>query len=563
MLAFALGAVFLFAGIGASSSWTANNSGPPSHVAKSLLDKAKNNPNETVRVIIQSTGGTKGAEKAFATAGGSSDGQKLNRKLGIVGAVAVEIKAKKLDKLAEISGLIVTPDSPTKAAGWQSRQLWPYESGNNKLWDWVDMQPARAAIEPAIAIVDSGVDATRLDIVGRVLTQVNLATATPNSPGDGRGHGTFVAGIAAGAADNYAGASPGAKLVSIDVMNDDGMAWTSDVIAAADWILANKATYNIRVANFSLHSSAPSSFTVDPLDKAVEKLWFGGVTVVASAGNYSLGVLGDVKYAPGNDPFVITVGAIDLAGTSNVSDDFVAPWSVYGYTYDGFRKPEIGAAGRYMVGPVPVTSTLTALLPDHITAPGYMQLSGTSFAAPIVSATVAQMLALHPEYTPDEVKGALMLTARPLTATDFPAGVGELLATKAADLTSTPPNPNLALNAFLVADPAGGSLPVFDSASWNSTVGVNASWNSASWNSASWNSASWNSASWNSASWNSASWNSASWNSVSTEDAVLDMAAEDVAMADAASGEGYVLTPEEEAAIAADPDLNPELLFGS
>ena len=106
-----------------------------------------------------------------------------------------------------------------------------------------------------------------------------------NSAGDGHGHGTFVAGLAAGAAASHAGADPTAGIVSIDVMDDQGMARTSDVIAAAQWILRNQREYNIRVANFSLHSATPSSFRWDPLDKAIEKLWFGGVVVVSSSGN--------------------------------------------------------------------------------------------------------------------------------------------------------------------------------------------------------------------------------------------------------------------------------------
>ena len=62
-----------------------------------------------------------------------------------------------------------------------------------------------------------------------------------------------------------------------------------------------------------------SHFFQDPLDQAVEKLWFNNVVVVAAAGNYGFpdkpsGVL----YAPGNDPFVITVGAIDIGGTKNI-----------------------------------------------------------------------------------------------------------------------------------------------------------------------------------------------------------------------------------------------------
>ena len=118
------------------------------------------------------------------------------------------------------------------------------------------------------------------------------------------------------------------------------MARTSDVIAAAEWIYANRASKNIKVANFSLHSTMPSNFINDPLDKAVEKLWFGGVTVVAAAGNYGKedGPSG-VPYAPGNDPFVITVGAVDLEGSVAVSRHDVPNWSAYGYTKDGFRSP--------------------------------------------------------------------------------------------------------------------------------------------------------------------------------------------------------------------------------
>ena len=58
-------------------------------------------------------------------------------------------------------------------------------------------------------------------------------------------------------------------------------------------------------------------------------------------------------YAPGNDPFVITVGAIDLGNSVGADDDTVAPWSAYGYTPDGFYKPDVAAPGRYMVGPGP------------------------------------------------------------------------------------------------------------------------------------------------------------------------------------------------------------------
>jgi serine protease AprX len=525
-----------------------------SYVSPSLLATANSDPNAKLRVIVQSSAGTTGAETAVISTGGLLDGDKIGRRLGIVRAVSAVMKAKRVAKLTDYSGLTVTPDVQLKSADFSSDQLWPYGSGNTQLWDAVD--GSNAAALPTIAIIDSGIDTTRADVAGRVVASVNLATATPNSPGDGRGHGTFVAGIAAGAAPGYAGAAPGANLVSVDVLNDDGMAWTSDVIAGADWVLQHKDTYNIRVANFSLSTSVPSSFTVDPLDQAVERLWFGGVVVVAAVGNYGEGTAGDVKYAPGNDPFVISVGAADLAGTVDPSDDFAAPWSIYGYTYDGFRKPELGASGRYMIGPVPTTATLTSERPDNVVADGYMQLSGTSFAAPVVSGTAAHILALHPEYTPDQVKGALMITARPTSGDPWSLGVGEVDAVQAATYVD-PPNPNAALDAFVTTDPNGGSSSVFDTASWNNTAQSDASWNSASWNSASWNNASWNNASWNSASWNSASWNSASWNSASwNSDSAADAAREMAAVGDAIPG-GYPLTPDQAAALGSFPFFAP------
>src|SRR5919202_980988 len=127
-------------------------------------------------------------------------------------------------------------------------------------------------------------------------------------------------------------------------MDDTGLAVKRGVLAGGDWIYQNKDAYGIKVANFSLHNSVSNSFMYDPLDKAVEKLWFSGVVVVASAGNYGT-VVGPsgVLYSPGNDPFVITAGAADIEGTINSSDDLAAPWSAYGYTLDGFLKPEIGA----------------------------------------------------------------------------------------------------------------------------------------------------------------------------------------------------------------------------
>jgi hypothetical protein len=174
-----------------------------------------------------------------------------------------------------------------------------------------------------------------------------------------------------------------------------------------------------------------------------------------------------------------------------------------------------------------------------------MELSGTSFAAPVVAGAAANILAQHPLFTPDMVKGALMLTATGLVKGVQGGGVGVIQAKPAMD-QNNPPNPNLALDQFVKSSSlsgGSGNSYSFDSASWNSAAQSNASWNSASWNSASSNSASWNSASWNSASWNSVSWNSA--------------AQEDAADGDSPDPSAFALSPDDLAAIlAGDPALS-------
>ena len=332
------------------------------------------------------------------------------------------------------------------------------------------------------------------------------APATALLSNDAEGHGTMVAGIAAGSGSDYPGVAPNAPIVSVKVANGDGESMESDVIAACDWILANKDTYGIKVVNISMAGTSPASFQNDPLDQAVQRLWFSGVTVVAAAGNFGTGSAVDMSPAPGNDPFIITVGALDQNQSADPSDDTVAPWSAYGYTADGFSKPDISAPGRYMIMPVPMGTTIPNTVPDRVVAPGYMWMSGTSFAAPVVAGAAAQILARHPDWTPDQVKGALMLTAAPVGDPNWQAsGVGEIDAASAASLDFTPPNPNENLDTFVSTDPSTGK-PMFDSAAWASAVSSEAAWSSAAWSSAAWASAAWASAAWASAAWSSAAW---------------------------------------------------------
>src|SRR5207302_1052147 len=190
----------------------------------------------------------------------------------------------------------------------------------------------------------------------RVVAQVKFNSYT-SSLTDQYGHGTHVAGIIGGngsnSSGNYIGIAPKVNLVNVKVSDDTGAAAASDVVNGMQWVLNNKATYNIRVANLSLNSSVSSSYNTDPLDAAAEVLWFNQIVVVVSAGNNGTANL----YAPANDPFVITVGATDDRGTASISDDTMASFSAYGTTSDGFAKPDLVAPGTNIVSDQPNNST--------------------------------------------------------------------------------------------------------------------------------------------------------------------------------------------------------------
>ena len=479
-------------------------------VPSALLAAAQANPDQQFNVIVQGDKTLRSHDVANAV---SSDNGQLKQEFRSITGAAATISGKLLVKLARSPHITaITPDVAVKTAGYQNAEMWRDTTDISSLWNTTTTtltgtltSPAPQA--PAIAIVDSGIDATKVgDFGSRIVANVNLSSLAPLATGDQEGHGTMVADIAAGSNALHRGVAQNAPIVNLRTADSNGQSVTSDVIAACDWILANKAKYNLRVANFSMAGDTKVSFRNDPLDKAVEKLWFNGVVVVAAVGNYGTGAAVDTSKAPGNDPFVITVGAVDQNQTADPLDDTVPSWSAYGFTMDGFSKPDIVAPGRYMIAAVPAGASIPATVPDRVVAPGYMWMSGTSFAAPVVAGSVAQILARHPDWTPDQVKGALMLTSNYLPVSNPQSvGVGEVDGAAAASLDFTPPNPNENLDAFVSTSPTTGQ-PVFNDASWATAVSTNASWSSANWASASWSSASWSSANWTSASWSSANW---------------------------------------------------------
>jgi serine protease AprX len=161
-------------------------------------------------------------------------------------------------------------------------------------------------------------------------------------------------------------------------------------------------------------------------------------------------------------------------------------------------------------------STIDVQHPEGRVDSNYFRGTGTSMSAAIVSGAVAVLLEDHGNATPDDVKGALMAGALPLSAAPNPLafGLGEINLVRAAEMAD-PPNPNAGLNAFLVADATAAAGTVFDAQSWASAAAADQSWASQSWASQSWSDQSWASQSWASQSWASQSWSDQSWASQS------------------------------------------------
>jgi serine protease AprX len=271
-----------------------------------------------------------------------------------------------------------------------------------------------------VAVLDSGID-HHDDTDSRVLYRV--ATASMRMPTEDLwGHGTHVAGIIAGNGTEsgglYRGVAPGAAMVAIRMLDDTGEGYTSAVIGGLDVVLDMKDVYGIRVVNISLGKAIQEEAAKDPLVQAVEKVWDAGIVVVCSAGNFGREGYFTIT-SPGNSRKAITVGALTDWNTADTADDSVASYSSRGPTLlDHFAKPDLLAPGNRLVSQRAYSSTLDDLYPDWRVGSYYLELSGTSMAAGVVSGAAALMLEKDPTLNPDSVKARLMRSARTLPGAD-------------------------------------------------------------------------------------------------------------------------------------------------
>jgi serine protease AprX len=264
------------------------------------------------------------------------------------------------------------------------------------------------------------------------------------------------------------------------------------------------------------------------LSAAVEALWFKGIFVTVAAGNDGL-TGGSVSYPPANDPFVLTVGAIDDKSTADVSDDSVAAFTSRGVTQDGFTKPEVFAPGVNIVSVTDPNSILFNTYPDKVVAADdfYLRLSGTSMATAVASGAAALVFQAHPAWTPGDVKctlasffrtvdgyrvfdvGAAVGATVPSCNSDFniaqSAGFGRLMKVAAVAYVADHLVPSLAMTEIGLSPPgaikSNGPLLTLDAIKWDAV-----NWSAIKWDAIKWGAIKWDAIKWGAIKWDAIKW---------------------------------------------------------
>jgi serine protease AprX len=407
------------------------NSAPASHdkfasdlaplVAQAQLGSAGN---QTVKVIVQYAGVPQREQMARV----QNLGAHVNSTLNLIRAFSLTIPVSALPALeAEPEIISISLDHPVHGTDDVTNDVTGVETA------WSDGYKGTGI---GVAVIDSGINDSHPDLWNSAETKSRVVyrqdftgTANTNSSGgkyDLYGHGTHVAGIIGGngylSSGNYEGVAPNVNLVDLRVLDLNGTGTDSMVIAAIEEAITLKTKYNIKVINLSLGRGIFESYTQDPLCQAVESAWKAGIVVVVAAGNYGrLSIDGSNGYgtitAPGNDPYVITVGATNSNGSTSQSAETLTSYSSKGpTTYDHVVKPDLVAPGNNIVSLSAPGATLEVSYPSQLVTGNdgnndYFTLSGTSMATPVVSGSVALLLNQHSALTPDEVKARLMKTA--------------------------------------------------------------------------------------------------------------------------------------------------------
>jgi serine protease AprX len=394
----------------------------------------------TERVIVQASS-VGAAADAVRRAGGT-----VERELGIVDGVAAAVPVG-----AVLTGVeAVTPNRSVVSAATDSGGSGTAVNAYRQETQTGDVGTASRSV--AVAVIDTGISP-----VGGLADNL-LAVPDPQDPSktaacanfssestcdDSYGHGTFLAGLIAGDGA-YPGMDAAARLVSVKIAGRDGAADTSQLLAAIQYVVSFRSQLGIGVLNLSLGTDSSHDSRKDPLNRAVERAWQSGITVVVAASNRGhAGTAGTIS-KPADDPLVITVGAVDDRGTGTRNDDVVPAFTAQGPVVEGpaddqlvVAKPDVVAPGVGLVSLVAPGSHIEQTAPPStVGVAGYRRGSGTSQATAVVSGAAALLLERR-DWTPDEVKAALVRGAYRLSAPTSLVGAGIVSVAAALGQTVT------------------------------------------------------------------------------------------------------------------------------
>ncbi|WP_395138418.1 S8 family peptidase, partial [Armatimonas sp.] len=384
-------------------------------------------------VILKIDGALTPEREAQLTALGGD----ITRRLAFIGSVSLRVPSRNLAKLAALPFVArLSADVAVK----KNDEFITQRTGATTAWSSYGVQGTGVGV----AVLDSGIDDLD-DLRNQIKANVKFGTGTNTD--DDCGHGTHVAGIIAGNGARstgsdcfrtFKGVAPQANLINVAVLNQYGQGTVTNVLSGLQWCITNKTRYNIRVLNLSLGHPVGESYTTDPLCQAVEAAYRAGIVVVCAAGNNGRANVAQTAgmdnegygtnygsiNSPGNDPYVITVGAVKRMNADRAYDR-IATYSGRGPSrLDFIMKPDIVAPGNRVISTMKdgtyldntARATNQVMQSEYKTgatsiSDRYFYLSGTSMAAPVVAGAAALLLQKYPTLTPDSVKARLMISA--------------------------------------------------------------------------------------------------------------------------------------------------------
>lgn len=388
---------------------------PADGFERSVPDECAVKNGDMVRFIVSLGANPKSEDVQSFVSAQKDMGSSLAGKLDLVNGYAVDVKSENIGDMIKSlpNGASVTMDSQVGYKNPLMKNSDAPSVDNTGKTPPKDISDTLIGIDEVwkmgftgkgqtIAVIDSGIY-PHPDLKDKIVGWADMQSGALE-PTDTYGHGTHVAGVAAGtgikSAGVHKGVAPDANLVGVRIGS------VSEAIKGIQWCIEHKDEYNIGVINMSLGDLAVRSYKDDPWAQAAQKAMEAGLVVCVAAGNDGPSEMN--ISTPGIHPDAITVGALDDKGTVDRSDDAVADFSSRGPTsVDGVIKPDLLAPGVNVYGPLAPNASIDDDSMFHDGA-DYVAMSGTSMATPMVAGLAACIKQANPNLSQAEIKSIIV-----------------------------------------------------------------------------------------------------------------------------------------------------------